>query len=73
MKVKGPRRSKLGHGNNSWQWAKHSWLYSDLGFRTREHLSAPGSQQEMVVVGGGGGGGRGLNFYIRSTSLLALI
>ena len=30
MKVRGPRRYKLGQGRNSWQWAKHAWLYSDL-------------------------------------------
>ena len=28
-KANGPRRSKLGHRWNSWQWAKHAWLYSD--------------------------------------------
>ena len=30
MKVNGPGRSKLGQKRNSWQWAKHAWLYSDL-------------------------------------------
>ena len=30
MKVNGPARSKPGQVKNSWQWAKHVWLYSDL-------------------------------------------
>ena len=30
MKVNSPERSKLGQGRNAWQWAKHTWLYSDL-------------------------------------------
>ena len=28
--MNGPEISKLGQGRNSWQWAKHAWLYSDL-------------------------------------------
>ena len=30
MKVNGLGRWKLEQGGNSWQWAKHAWLYSDL-------------------------------------------
>ena len=29
MTVNGQGWSKLGHGEYSWQWAKHAWLYSD--------------------------------------------
>ena len=29
IKVNGPGRQKLEQGKNSWQWAKHAWLYSD--------------------------------------------
>ena len=30
LKVNGPERPTLWKGRNSWQWAKHAWLYSDL-------------------------------------------
>ena len=28
--VNGPGRHKLGQEINSWQWAKHAWLYPDV-------------------------------------------
>ena len=30
VKVNGPVKDKLEPGRNSWQWAKHARLYSDL-------------------------------------------
>ena len=46
MKVNGPGRQKLEQGSNSWQWAEHVWLYSDLLQALKgEHLSALCSQQ----------------------------
>ena len=36
----------LEQGRNSWQWAKHAWLYSDLlQALNGEHLSALGSEE----------------------------
>ena len=43
----GAGRSKLGQRRNSWQWAKHVWLYPDpLQALKGEYLSALGSQQK---------------------------
>ena len=32
MTVNEPGRSKLGPERKSWQWVKHAWLYSDIGY-----------------------------------------
>ena len=32
MTVNEPGRSKLGQERKPWQWAKHAWLYSDIGY-----------------------------------------
>ena len=47
IKVNRPGRRKLGQGRNSWQWAKHAWLYSDLPQALKGKISsALGSQQK---------------------------
>ena len=38
MKVNEHGRSKLGQGRNSWQWARHAWLYSDLLKALKENI-----------------------------------
>ena len=51
MKVNGPGTWRLGQGRNSWQWAKHAWLYSDpMKALKGEHLSALGSQQRGFLI-----------------------
>ena len=46
-----PGRRKLGQGRNSWQWAKHAWLYSDLPQALEGKISsALGSQQKGTLI-----------------------
>ena len=41
MKVNRLGKSKLGQGSNSWQQAKHTWLYSDLLHAFNENICQP--------------------------------
>ena len=50
MKVNGPGRSKSGQGKNSWQCAKHAWLYSDLRQALKgKHVSSGFSTKGTLI------------------------
>ena len=50
MKVNGPGRLKLGQGRNSWQLAKHAWLYSDLLLFDRRTFVSSGFSTEGTLL-----------------------